>query len=124
MKNLKTDIGEMDIRRLFAQNLKRLRDLQNISQLQMSVLTGLTHNFINDIENCKKWISADTLARLTTALKVQPFQFFLSEYLAAESQEDPSSIYREDFDDMFEKIASDWKNTYLPEPPGDKKKKD
>jgi transcriptional regulator with XRE-family HTH domain len=124
MRNSKNDIGEMDVRRLFAQNLKRLRDLQRISQLQISVLTGLTHNFINDIENCKKWISADTLARLATALQVQPFQFFLSEYLAGQSQEDPSSIYREDFDDMFQKIASDWKSTYLPEPPDNKKKKD
>jgi transcriptional regulator with XRE-family HTH domain len=114
MKNTQKTIGEMEVRRLFAQNLRRLRELQNISQLQLSGLTGLTHNFINDIENSKKWISADTLARFSTALQVQPFQFFLSEYLANESRDDPSLVYREDFEDTFEKIAADWMNTYLP----------
>jgi transcriptional regulator with XRE-family HTH domain len=114
MKTAKKATGGMEIRRLFAQNLKRLRELQNISQLDLSGMTGLTHNFINDIENCKKWISSDTLARLTTALRVQPFQFFLSEVLAEDRGGDGLDMYREDFVDMFQKVSSDWMNTYLP----------
>jgi transcriptional regulator with XRE-family HTH domain len=102
------------LRRLFAHNLKRLRDLQNISQLQLSVMTGLTHNFINDIENCKKWVSPESLATLAAALRVQPFQFFLSELLTAKYEEDRLNVYREDFVDMFQKVASDWMETYLP----------
>jgi transcriptional regulator with XRE-family HTH domain len=106
--------GGLEIRRLFARNLKRIRELQNISQLQLSVMTGLTHNFINDIENCKKWISPDSLAKFAETLQVQPFQFFLSEFLTAEYEADRLSVYREDLEDTFKKAAADWIETYLP----------
>jgi transcriptional regulator with XRE-family HTH domain len=112
MKTAKKAPGGMEIRRLFSANLKRLRELQNLSQMDLSGMTGLTHNFINDIENCKKWISSDTLARLAAALRVQPFQFFLSEILAEDR--DNLGVYREDFTDMFQKMAADWMDTYLP----------
>jgi transcriptional regulator with XRE-family HTH domain len=112
MKSVKKASPGLEIRRLFAKNLKRLRDVRNISQLELSSMTGLTHNFINDIEHCKKWISADTLAKFAAALRAQPFQFFLTELQADE--QDPASIYREDFTDIFQKIAADWMDTYLP----------
>jgi transcriptional regulator with XRE-family HTH domain len=99
---------------LLARNLKRLRELQHISQLDLSTMTGLTHNFINDIENCKKWISPESLAKFTAALGVQPFQFFLSKFHTDEYEEDHLSIYREDLEDTFKKTAADWVETYLP----------
>jgi transcriptional regulator with XRE-family HTH domain len=114
--------GGMEIRRIFARNLKRLRELQNISQLELSGMTGLTHNFINDIENRRKWISPETLAKFSNALRVQPFQFFLSEILSNEYEDDRLSIYREDFADTFQKMASDWMDTYLPKTGGHTKK--
>jgi transcriptional regulator with XRE-family HTH domain len=110
----KKTAGGMEVRRLFARNLKRLRELRNISQLDLSGMTGLTHNFINDIENCKKWVSPESLARFARALQVQPFQFFLSELRSNEYEEDHASVYREDFIDVLQKIASDWMDTYLP----------
>jgi transcriptional regulator with XRE-family HTH domain len=116
MKNARKAVTGIEIRRLFARNLKRLREVRNISQLELSGMTGLTHNFINDIEHCKKWISADSLAKFAAALRAQPFQFFLSEVQAEESAVDPMSIYREDFADIFQKTAADWLNIYLPQP--------
>jgi transcriptional regulator with XRE-family HTH domain len=109
--------GGTEIRRVFALNLKRLRELQHISQLQLSSMTGLTHNFINDIEKCRKWVSPESLAKLAGALRVQPFQFFLSEFLTGKYEEDRLNIYREDFVDMFQKVASDWMEVYLPKIP-------
>jgi transcriptional regulator with XRE-family HTH domain len=112
--SVKKTAGGIEIRRVLARNLKRLRELQNISQLELSGMTGLTHNFINDIENCKKWVSPETLAKFALALRIQPFQLFLSEILSEEYEEDRLSIYREDIEDTFQKVASDWMNTYLP----------
>jgi transcriptional regulator with XRE-family HTH domain len=114
MKTAKKIVGGVEIRRIFARNLRRLRGLQNISQLDLSSMTGLTHNFINDIENCKKWISSETLAKFSSALKAQPYQFFLSEIQAEEFEADPMGLYREDFVDMFQKAISDWMENYLP----------
>jgi transcriptional regulator with XRE-family HTH domain len=104
----------LEIRRTFAKNLKRLRENRHISQLDLSSMTGLAHNFINDIENCKKWISTDTLAKFAAALEAQPFQFFLSEFQGEQFEHDPVSLYREDFTDMFQKAAAEWVDAYLP----------
>ncbi len=70
-------IDEQYIYKLISSNIKRLRSLQNISQLGLAINTGLTHNFINDIENCKKGVSVKTLAKLSIAFNVEPYQFFL-----------------------------------------------
>jgi transcriptional regulator with XRE-family HTH domain len=112
--SVKKTTGGMEVRRILARNLRRLRELQNISQLELSSKTGLTHNFINDIESCKKWVSPETLAKFAIALRVQPFQLFLSEILSEDYDADRLSIYRADFADAFQKIASDWMETYLP----------
>jgi transcriptional regulator with XRE-family HTH domain len=62
---------------LFGYNLKRLRQKMGLSQLSLSGIAGLTHNFINDIEHGKKGVSFDTMAKLSAALKAPPHQFFL-----------------------------------------------
>ena len=102
-------INEKDVRNLVSKNLRRLRALQNISQLSLAVSTGLTHNFINDIENCKKGISAKTLAKLANALDAKPHQFFLPEELV----NDTMKIYVNDFNDSLHKIVNELTAQYL-----------
>lgn len=68
---------EGEIRKLFAQNLKIFRKEKKISQLALAEASEVTANFINDIENCKKWVSPMTLSKLCEALEVEPYKFFL-----------------------------------------------
>ena len=100
-------IDEMYIHRLISNNLKRLRSLQNMSQLTLAVKTGLTHNFINDIENCKKGVSARTLAKLSTAFDVEPYQFFLPE-----GSNNDLMIYVKDFNDSLQKVVAELTQQY------------
>ena len=102
-------INEQNIYKLISSNIKRLRSIQNISQLNLALSTGLTHNFINDIENCKKGVSAKTLAKLSTALSVEPYQFFLPDTL----QDNNMMIYVKDFNDSLNKMVSDLTSQYL-----------
>ncbi|MCL2878874.1 MAG: helix-turn-helix transcriptional regulator [Treponema sp.] len=102
-------INEKDVRLLVSKNLRRLRSLQNISQLSLALVTGLTHNFINDIENCKKGISGKTLAKLANALDAKPHQFFLPDELV----NDMMRIYVNDFNDSLQKIVKDLTTQYL-----------
>ena len=83
--------------------------MQNISQLSLALNTGLTHNFINDIENCKKGISAKTLAKLANALNAKPHQFFLPDELV----NDMMKIYVNDFNDSLQKIIKALTAQYL-----------
>jgi transcriptional regulator with XRE-family HTH domain len=98
------------IRVLFAKNLKRLRELRNLSQMALSVRSGLTHNFINDIENCNKWISPESLAKLTAALNVEPHQFFLPESRWADPE---IYMYLDDMTDSLRQMAGEIKARYL-----------
>jgi len=71
--------SEKYILNLFRRNLKRLRALHNISQMNLGLDAGLTHNFINEIENGKKGISIKSIAKLCSAFDIEPQQFFLSD---------------------------------------------
>jgi transcriptional regulator with XRE-family HTH domain len=101
------------IRYLFSRNLRRIRTKQNISQLELADETGLTHTFINDIENCKKWISPDTIARLCNILHVEPFQFFLSERSLENHDKEAFFTYVDDLSVTIVDSVSDFKESYL-----------
>ena len=109
---MKKKIDEIYIRQLVSYNLKRLRTLQNASQLSLSLSAGLTHNFINDIENCKKGISGKTLAKLCTALHVEPHQFFLP----MDKSGTKMQAYVNDFNDSLQKLVKELTDQYLPQP--------
>ncbi|MDR2597668.1 MAG: helix-turn-helix transcriptional regulator [Treponema sp.] len=102
-------INEQYIYKLISNNIKRLRSLQNISQLGLAVKTGLTHNFINDIENCKKGVSVKTLAKLSETFNVEPYQFFLPENM----YNNDMMLYVKDFNDSLNKMVAELTQQYL-----------
>ena len=109
---MKETVNGANVRYLFLRNLKRFRNMMHKSQLDLANETELAHNFINDIENGKKFVSDDTIAKLATALKVEPFQFFLPERLwNAQGDE----IFMEKFTDslvmMVKEHCSKYKST-------------
>jgi len=106
---MRKKIDEKHIHQLISSNIKRLRSLQSISQLGLALSTGLTHNFINDIENCKKGVSARTLAKLSTALNVEPYQFFLPEDMSNNEM----MLYVKDFNDSLQKVVADLTEQYM-----------
>ena len=77
MNEITEKITENYVRSLVSKNLRWYRSLHKISQLDLAQKAGLTHNFINDIESGKKWTSAKTIAKLCSALNIEPHQFFL-----------------------------------------------
>jgi transcriptional regulator with XRE-family HTH domain len=105
----KNEIDEKYIYRLISSNIKRLRSLKNLSQLNLALNTGLTHNFINDIENCKKGVSAKTLAKLSAALNAEPYQFFLPDG----TSNNEIMVYVKDFNDSLQKVVGELTQQYL-----------
>ena len=104
-----------NIRTLFSKNLKRLRALANLSQVNLAAEADLTHNFINDIEGGKKWVSAETIEKLAIALKVEPYQFFISDSKWDDRGAEIFSLYLSDFQDSFEKMVDEYRGRFLPE---------
>ena len=106
-------IGGVNIRALFSRNLRRLRTIANMSQLALAENAGLTHNFINDIENGKKWVSAETIGKLAFALKAEPHQFFISESQWNDQGAEIFSLYLDDFTDSVSKLVKGYRHRYL-----------
>ena len=96
---------------LVSKNLKRLRSLHNLSQLELAEKAFLSSNFINNIENCEKGISIETLAKLCVALKVDPHQFFLSD----EMLNNETRLYAYALRDTVIKAVNEVMDPYLPE---------
>ena len=68
---------EEEIRTIFAKNIKFYRKKLKLSQMELATKAGITTNFINDIENGKKWVSPGTLAKLCEVLEIEPYKLFL-----------------------------------------------
>ena len=110
---MKASINGIGIRSLFAGNLRRLRGIANLSQINLASEAGLTHNFINDIENGKKWVSPETIAKLSTALKAEPYQFFISDPKWNDRGAEMFSLYLSDFENSMEKISREYRDRFL-----------
>ncbi|MCL2180577.1 MAG: helix-turn-helix transcriptional regulator [Treponema sp.] len=105
----KNKIDENYVLGLISTNVKRLRATQNMSQMTLAGNTGLTHNFINDIENAKKGISVKSLAKLSIALNAEPYQFFLPDDVS----NNEVLTYVKDFNDSLQKMVSDLTQQYI-----------
>ena len=101
-----------DIRELFSRNLKQLRHMNRLSQLALSIKAGLAHNFVNDIENGKKWVSPNTIAKLATALDTDPGMFFTASPLDIEEKKRIRS-YLDEINEQFNQAVGEIKETYL-----------
>jgi transcriptional regulator with XRE-family HTH domain len=101
------------VRILLSKNLKRLRYQKKMSQLNLAIRTGLTQNFINDIENGKKWVSPDTIAKLSIALNAEPYQFFTPDPTIKEADKHALASYLDDFTESIKMMVQELKIRYL-----------
>ena len=110
---MKGSLKGKNIRALFSRNLRRLRTHANLSQISLASEAGLTHNFINDIESGKKWVSAYTIEKLAIALKAEPYQFFISDSKWDDRGAEIFELYLNEFQTSFEKMVDDYRDRFL-----------
>ena len=100
---------------IFSSNLRRLRKDANLTQVNLAEKADLAPNFINDIENVKKWVSAESLGKLANALEVEPSQFFISSPIWNNQSREIISLFLSD----FEKMSQDYRKRFLVEDTGE-----
>ena len=115
MKMTKEDnaILGMQIRALFARNLKRLRNAANMTQMVLAEEADLTHNFINDLESGKKRVSPETIAKLSSALKIEPYELFIPDSIRDEQTREVFSLYLEDIEKTHARMVADYRKRFL-----------
>ena len=67
------------IQLILAQNIKEARSRLGYSQQELAERADLSAGHMNDLEQGRKWVSADTLQRLADALAMEPFMLLLPE---------------------------------------------
>jgi transcriptional regulator with XRE-family HTH domain len=68
-----------EIQKLLAKNIKEARGKLGISQMELAKRADISAGHMNDIEACRRWVSAASLAKIATELHVKPHQLFLDE---------------------------------------------
>ncbi len=66
-----------DIQARLAENLKRVRKQNNLTQFELAEKAHVSDETIKNIELCKTWTSEKTLSQITDALEIDIHTLFL-----------------------------------------------
>ena len=91
-------VTESELRKAFSSNLKNLRTQLKLSQGNLAKKTGVSVNFINDLEAEKKWTSITTLVNLANALNVEAYELLK-----------PPDLFPDNLGAIIKKITDDIK---------------
>jgi transcriptional regulator with XRE-family HTH domain len=89
-------MDEQDICSLFGKNIKRYRNRFKWSQEILAGKLDISINFLSNIENGKAWISPKTVAKLSHALNIEPYELFK-----------PEEALKGDIKTVLEKFSND-----------------
>jgi transcriptional regulator with XRE-family HTH domain len=67
------------IRKVLSGNIKKYRKKFGYSQEKLAEKANLSAQTLNDIEGCRRWVSARTMTKLAKALHVAEYQLFVPE---------------------------------------------
>lgn len=65
----------MDLRQLFATNLRRLRNAKGLSQDELALEAEMSRSYLSQLEKGKFHVSLKVLGRLADALGADPVEF-------------------------------------------------
>jgi transcriptional regulator with XRE-family HTH domain len=65
------------IRLILAGNIKKYRKYLGYSQEKLAEKAGLSSQTLNDIEGCRRWVSAMTMTKLAKALHIAEYQLLM-----------------------------------------------
>ena len=71
-----------EIQTVLARNIKSARAKLGYSQQDLAEKADLSPGHMNDLEQGRKWVSADTLQRLAKALMLEPWMLLVARQLS------------------------------------------
>lgn len=66
----------MDLRRRFADNLRRVRKEAGISQEELANQAGVDRAHVSKIERCGTYVGLEIIGKFAVVLSVDPIEFF------------------------------------------------
>jgi transcriptional regulator with XRE-family HTH domain len=80
------------IRRILAGNIKKYRKNLGYTQEKLAEKSHLSAQTLNDIEGCRRWVSAATITKLAKALHIAEYQLLIPESGEPAEKSDRSSL--------------------------------
>jgi transcriptional regulator with XRE-family HTH domain len=78
----------LEIRSVFAKNVKEQRKKLGFTLERLAELTGLAVQTINDIEGGRRWVSDKTITKLSAALQIENYQLFIADFFSQNRKKD------------------------------------
>ncbi|MCP3462134.1 helix-turn-helix domain-containing protein [Bradyrhizobium sp. CCGUVB23] len=66
----------MDLRQLFATNLRRVRHARKFSQEQLAHDAGVDRAYVSRVERAATYVGLEIIGKLADVLEVDPVEFF------------------------------------------------
>lgn len=66
----------MSLRAVVAKNLRKLRQIQGLSQEDLAHRADITANYVSSLEREEYAVSVDVIERLAVALDIEPMELF------------------------------------------------
>jgi len=67
----------MDLRQVFAANLRRFRHEKGLSQEELAYLADINRTYISKLETGSSWAGLELIGKLAKVLSRQPAEFLL-----------------------------------------------
>ena len=93
-----------ELRAVVAENIKKYRKLNNLTQMALAEKADLSVGYLCDLESGGKWGTPETIAKLSSALNVQPFQLYVKAENCASISSDLlnlSSLLKQNIDEAI-----------------------
>jgi transcriptional regulator with XRE-family HTH domain len=68
-------LPEMDLREIFATNLRRLRNAKGVSQDDLAYEAGISRSYLSQIEKGSFYVSIKVIGKLADTLGAEPDEF-------------------------------------------------
>jgi len=104
------DSNEKYLRNLFVTNLRKLRNDRQMSQQELASYANLSTNFVNELENGRKFPSIETLSKLVQALSIDLFRLFTPETMMDINNVD---IFRAELTELITTVVNEKVDRYI-----------
>ena len=69
----------MDILKVFGTNLRKYREVKNISQEKFAEIAGLHRTYISDVERFQRSILLGNVQKIADALEIETYKLFMED---------------------------------------------
>jgi len=98
---------------LLGRNLKRIRGFLNLTQMKLAEKCELSTNFVNELENGKGWVSAETLDKICGELGIEHYRLFVPESMPEVKNDNKITACLNEIEETTKKTLSDIREKYL-----------